>query len=822
MDDFWAQFEAYVRSYLPEWQYQKGGPELEAALMTAMGELLEESRGRLDRLPEKHEREFLRPWLEEPQAGTPMYAYAALRAPQSVPVPKGSLFYRSGNGTQVWETAQEAWAEPARLVEMVLAGSTSGKLIPLSIPSPSAPVKLFDFEAPGAQRREVIFRHPHAFASQTGCQVSLHLDGATERILRLLQDPDRVSWSLADEVRPVPVSAPDCQDGKLLFSLPPAPTASALFVQVKDGQVPPPDAVRKVEACLSRGPSRQLHIVTDAGYTQAPSWLPFGTQLTFWNTCYIACQDVMCLPGARLTLSWTRTIQIQEDRLPGMDREPEPYKPVMRRMPQPPPKARDVHADSVLWEYWDGTVWRAIPGTEPYAALFSDPGETRHGAERMEVSFTLPVDVARCEVLGLDCYWLRWRLCACDGAGWLPVRNHIPEISDMQVSAELSRTELTVESCCSLIPVSSVLTGDHKVLFPTITPERDTLWLGFDSPPGGESTSLYLSLRGRAPGRKTRAWEATSSTSESPLTLADGTDGLAHSGALTLGEITGRTTVRFGMERWWIALQDESGSPESGRLPVLQRLDCGAVLLRSTGSDACTPGDPFLPLRGGMVSGTALTESFGGTQEENDQDVLRRARQERHHLGRTVSSLDVDQMICGTIRNAVRTRCIRDGDTLLVSVLMRDVAHHADAFTLKKEEIRRLLMRSSALPSLGVTVQVLEPRFYPIHVMVWIQIPPGNNYSDSKKKIKIALNHFLHPATGNFQGMGWRIGTLPTIAQIRNCLQSAVPDVKLIELVCATTTPEGYEREITAVHDPFAVPVGGAYTIHEMKGGRRK
>ena len=59
MDDFWAQLEAYVRSYLPEWQYQKGGPELEAALMTAMGELLEESRGCLERLPEKHEREFL-------------------------------------------------------------------------------------------------------------------------------------------------------------------------------------------------------------------------------------------------------------------------------------------------------------------------------------------------------------------------------------------------------------------------------------------------------------------------------------------------------------------------------------------------------------------------------------------------------------------------------------------------------------------------------------------------------------------------------------------------------------------------------------------
>ena len=82
MDDFWAQFEAYVRSYLPEWHFQKGGPELEAALMTALGELLEDSRERVDRLPEKHEREFLRPWLGEPQASAPHVHLCRATRPQ--------------------------------------------------------------------------------------------------------------------------------------------------------------------------------------------------------------------------------------------------------------------------------------------------------------------------------------------------------------------------------------------------------------------------------------------------------------------------------------------------------------------------------------------------------------------------------------------------------------------------------------------------------------------------------------------------------------------------------------------------------------------
>ena len=127
----------------------------------------------------------------------------------------------------------------------------------------------------------------------------------------------------------VPVPPPACTDGKLQFTLPPAPGGSALSVQAKDGQISPPAAVRNVDADLSRGPSDQFHIVTDTGYTQGCTWLPFGTQLTLWNCCYFSCPDVICLPGARLTLSWTRSIQIRDDILPGMDQTPE-YRPVMR------------------------------------------------------------------------------------------------------------------------------------------------------------------------------------------------------------------------------------------------------------------------------------------------------------------------------------------------------------------------------------------------------------------------------------------------------------------------------------------------------------
>lgn len=76
------------------------------------------------------------------------------------------------------------------------------------------------------------------------------------------------------------------------------------------------------------------------------------------------------IAGARLTISFALTIKERVDLLPGMEQEQE-YRPVMRRLPTPPPPIRDVWANQVLWEYWNGRVWVPIPGTEAYTGSFA-------------------------------------------------------------------------------------------------------------------------------------------------------------------------------------------------------------------------------------------------------------------------------------------------------------------------------------------------------------------------------------------------------------------------------------------------------------------
>ena len=204
---------------------------------------------------------------------------------------------------------------------------------------------------------------------------------------------------------------------------------------------------------------------------------------------------------------------------------------------------------------------------------------------------------------------------------------------------------------------------------------------------------------------------------EHSLTLEDGTDGLSHSGVITLNDIQGQESARFGLRRWWLCLRDDSGRLSKGRrFPHLAALDCGAVRLQSDGGAPCRKGEPLSPLRGGTLRAVTLTEGFGGAAEETRADLLRRARALRHHWGRCVSAGDAEELICTRLRDVLRIRCVQEGDTLSVAALMRDVSCHAAAFALRRNEIFRLLERHSALPALGLRIAVREPVFYPVAV----------------------------------------------------------------------------------------------------------
>lgn len=87
--------------------------------------------------------------------------------------------------------------------------------------------------------------------------------------------------------------------------------------------------------------------------------------------------------------------------------------------------------------------------------------------------------------------------------------------------------------------------------------------------------------------------------------------------------------------------------------------------------------------------------------EETDQELTVRAQRERHNQKRAVSALDAEEIICGSIRDVVQTCCLRVGDAVQVAVLMRNTAHHAQAFQLRRGEVLQLWSGAAPSPPWG-------------------------------------------------------------------------------------------------------------------------
>jgi len=808
LDSFWNTYREYIRSYLPQWNYAPESGEPESAVLLAAAERMEDSAALLARLPQKHELEFLRGWELEPLGADPMYAYACLTSPEGGPVRRGLELYLSGDGARVWRTAEDTQAEPARLVEQFLTGG--GKRIPLPFPVPGKPTRLFDLRPEGLPGPQVRFSHPDAFSSQRGCMVQLQMPQASAGLLAAFTG-GAARWSLARASGDaVALEAPAREGTGLRLQLPPAPDALAL--QASFSPVPLPAEPIGPVAVRTERRELPLALAWDGEEPRVgEGWLPFGEVPEVWRTCCLSCPDALALRGARITVRFVLSVRERVDLLPGMEQEPE-YRPIMRRLPAPPPPIRDVWADQVLWEYWNGHIWLPVPGTQAYTGSFVTQEK---GATQIEAEFLWPEDAAPCEEGGQSGPWLRWRIGRAENGGWLPRRCHAPEVTGLRFSARLENAPVSLSVRGQGGEEFQPLEDPRRALFPPAEPEGECWWLGFDRPPSGALLRLYLALQNQVPGGTLSAWEGVEGGGERPLTLQDGTDGLAHSGVIAIHDIRGGWSVRFGLRRWWLCLRDDSGHLSQGRrFPCLEKLSCGAVLLRADGGGPCRKGETLSPLRGGPLRAVTLTGGFGGSGREEQGELLRRARALRHHQGRCVSATDVEELVCTRLRDVLRTRCVREGDTLHVAVLMRDVSCHAAAFARRREEIRRLLEGESALPTLGLTIAVREPVFFAIGATVWLRPTEDIPLETVRRMVCEALNRFLDPARGHFQGAGWPIGCLPRSMEARNYLQASLPDTVIVKLLLTATAPDGREMDCSQVDSPYALPLSGAHTVH--------
>ncbi len=91
-------------------------------------------------------------------------------------------------------------------------------------------------------------------------------------------------------------------------------------------------------------------------------------------------------------------------------------------------------------------------------------------------------------------------------------------------------------------------------------------------------------------------------------------------------------------------------------------------------------------------------------------------------------------------------------------------------------------------------------------------------YQPCLREVVSRLSDFLHPNTGNFSGLGFEIGQMPSKMKIYNRIKNVVgiKEISNIHIVCHLCSG-GKREEIdyeSALKIPYVVPISGKHNVH--------
>lgn len=196
---------------------------------------------------------------------------------------------------------------------------------------------------------------------------------------------------------------------------------------------------------------------------------------------------------------------------------------------------------------------------------------------------------------------------------------------------------------------------------------------------------------------------------------------------------------------------------------------------------------------------TNLQPAAGGAEAETMADLLGRAPREMRHRGRAVTREDYEDLALAASPRVARARCVPLHDlaadplgtrvepgTVSVLVVPRsDVPKPVPSLELL-EGVRQFLVRNGPPNARAVTV---GPDYVRVSVTVEVGLASLEGAGLVESRLVDALERFLHPLRGGFEGAGWDYGRqphksdlyaliegVPGVDHVRRLLVSAVPD----------------------------------------------
>lgn len=453
----------------------------------------------------------------------------------------------------------------------------------------------------------------------------------------------------------------------------------------------------------------------------------------------------------------------------------------------------------LIWEYYRGNVWEDLHPAD----------ETENFAKSGTVTFSGIPDAQLLSLFGQKLYWIRIR----DKEGTYQrkdTRAHLPVITGIWMNAARVHT---IKSGLEERFTMEGMQTEVSFALPDRNIHALEVWV-LENTIHGEQELRQLREEGRLEE------------------IRDG-DGTIRE-TWVLWEKTEQFLYHSPNDRCYLFNANDGrltfGGGRHGAIPAPGVPEGIRVRYSTGGGRACN-------LPPGAVSGLELSAGFinqvtnplpffGGYDRETAGEAEYRAGHALRHRFQAVTGEDYLALVRESTRNIEKAVCFSGMDAsgkkmpgaVTLVLLKKDYGTGGRFFDAVRQEIQEKLKDSLPVGvAFGRNLFLVEPLFARFEAAMIAEVRHFSEMFAVRRGIEQALDKFLDPVSGNFDGQGWNIGSFPDQTQLET-LVKGVPQIlrlkRCMVFACLENKPGKPRVDLEGLKDfPFVLPVGGSYEI---------
>ena len=673
--DLCRRVEELAASYTPEWRFDRRDPDVGSTLALIFADQMAGNIRRMNQLPEKYHTEFVNLLGLNLKSAYPASGIAVVELMRGtvpgVELPRGTRLMTEGeDGTPIlFETMGDVYLTNARLTDILSISGTKGRILPLLggpkapdfVPEDpreavtrerdeehedrSGPFELFDYEQPGIERNALLLYHRSVFSARPGVPIQIRVTSPEGRSMaRELADPERWRWSFRTEKGLEPFAEVREDNGVILLrreeeSLPvklEGEEYHLVCVEAVDGVRTAVEAadIRLASRKEAAAPQLFLH---NGEELNAGECMPLGETADLFDECYICDDQVFSQQDALITVSFELSCRKKMLQLTAQQQNEE-LKIIKRKPTAIHYQTAYTAPERVAVEYFDGRLWRRLPGAQDWETLFDG---THSG--QVSLRFHAPADWAGVPINGYEGRCLRLRVTQADNCYLLPCEHTMPVLRNVAVSYDYDgvwkqpQRLRTVSGTRIEDRTKALLEGGGVPIFQPLFHPAASLSLGFDRPLEGAPISMLFDVEESVHFHmEPVAFEYSTRTGFKQMKVIDGTGNFSGAGTvLFMPPSDFAPTEVEGVRRWWLRLRGGERAAE-GYHPLVRGITLNAVDIQNRVThpeesfyvDTAVPNMTFPLSAGNILSAEVFVNEMGRLSRYQMREMLEHRAQD--------------------------------------------------------------------------------------------------------------------------------------------------------------------------------------------------